>query len=185
MSLQIIEDWKYVAMVIDRLFLWIFVLVCVVGTVGLFMQPLFQSYNTPIVDDVDRNWNLKTWTMVSAWPRVELWLPPPRNRALTTFHEVTRPPSQRTLTGKWWLCTPSLFHNLLPSLLLPLAPSSSSTCLAIPFSTRLSEGLGLIHFTLTSWINLVYNNLCDVWFTFDRRWTDRNDEGNIIETSSF
>ncbi|XP_036406908.1 neuronal acetylcholine receptor subunit beta-2-like [Megalops cyprinoides] len=46
----IIEDWKYVAMVIDRLFLWIFVLVCVVGTVGLFMQPLFQSYNTPIVD---------------------------------------------------------------------------------------------------------------------------------------
>uniref|UniRef100_A0A3Q1JI11 Uncharacterized protein n=1 Tax=Anabas testudineus TaxID=64144 RepID=A0A3Q1JI11_ANATE len=43
----IIEDWKYVAMVIDRLFLWIFILVCVVGTLGLFMQPLFQSYNTP------------------------------------------------------------------------------------------------------------------------------------------
>uniref|UniRef100_A0A672GPX0 Neuronal acetylcholine receptor subunit beta-2-like n=1 Tax=Salarias fasciatus TaxID=181472 RepID=A0A672GPX0_SALFA len=36
----IIEDWKYVAMVIDRLFLWIFILVCVVGTLGLFMQPL-------------------------------------------------------------------------------------------------------------------------------------------------
>uniref|UniRef100_UPI0037E93F89 neuronal acetylcholine receptor subunit beta-2-like n=1 Tax=Semicossyphus pulcher TaxID=241346 RepID=UPI0037E93F89 len=51
----IIEDWKYVAMVIDRLFLWIFVLVCVVGTLGLFMQPLFQSYNTPIVDDMDHN----------------------------------------------------------------------------------------------------------------------------------
>uniref|UniRef100_A0A667WW45 Cholinergic receptor, nicotinic, beta 5a n=1 Tax=Myripristis murdjan TaxID=586833 RepID=A0A667WW45_9TELE len=33
-------DWKYVAMVIDRLFLWIFILVCVVGTLGLFMQPL-------------------------------------------------------------------------------------------------------------------------------------------------
>ncbi|XP_076015628.1 neuronal acetylcholine receptor subunit beta-2 [Genypterus blacodes] len=46
----IIEDWKYVAMVIDRLFLWIFVMVCVIGTLGLFMQPLFQSYNTPIVD---------------------------------------------------------------------------------------------------------------------------------------
>uniref|UniRef100_A0A3B3TVS5 Neuronal acetylcholine receptor subunit beta-2-like n=1 Tax=Poecilia latipinna TaxID=48699 RepID=A0A3B3TVS5_9TELE len=41
------NDWKYVAMVIDRLFLWIFILVCVVGTLGLFMQPLFQSYNTP------------------------------------------------------------------------------------------------------------------------------------------
>ncbi|KAJ8382643.1 hypothetical protein SKAU_G00034210 [Synaphobranchus kaupii] len=49
-DLRIIQDWKYVAMVIDRLFLWIFVLVCVVGTTGLFMQPLFQNYNTPTVD---------------------------------------------------------------------------------------------------------------------------------------
>ncbi|XP_029353657.1 neuronal acetylcholine receptor subunit beta-2-like [Echeneis naucrates] len=49
----IIEDWKYVAMVIDRLFLWIFILVCVVGTLGLFMQPLFQSYNTPAADDAE------------------------------------------------------------------------------------------------------------------------------------
>lgn len=54
-SQQIIEDWKYVAMVIDRLFLWIFVFVCVVGTVGLFIQPLFQSFNTPIVEEVDHN----------------------------------------------------------------------------------------------------------------------------------
>uniref|UniRef100_A0A6I8NYE0 Cholinergic receptor nicotinic beta 2 subunit n=1 Tax=Ornithorhynchus anatinus TaxID=9258 RepID=A0A6I8NYE0_ORNAN len=39
------EDWKYVAMVIDRLFLWIFVFVCVFGTVGMFLQPLFlQNY---------------------------------------------------------------------------------------------------------------------------------------------
>ncbi|XP_053711240.1 neuronal acetylcholine receptor subunit beta-2-like isoform X1 [Synchiropus splendidus] len=49
----IIEDWKYVAMVIDRLFLWIFILVCVVGTLGLFMQPLFQSYNTPTADEAE------------------------------------------------------------------------------------------------------------------------------------
>uniref|UniRef100_A0A667WHY6 Cholinergic receptor, nicotinic, beta 5a n=1 Tax=Myripristis murdjan TaxID=586833 RepID=A0A667WHY6_9TELE len=41
--LFLIQDWKYVAMVIDRLFLWIFILVCVVGTLGLFMQPLFQK----------------------------------------------------------------------------------------------------------------------------------------------
>lgn len=54
-SLQIIEDWKYVAMVIDRLFLWIFVFVCVVGTVGLFIQPLFQSFNTPIGEEEDHN----------------------------------------------------------------------------------------------------------------------------------
>ncbi|XP_032806244.1 neuronal acetylcholine receptor subunit beta-4-like isoform X2 [Petromyzon marinus] len=46
---SVIEDWKYVAMVIDRLFLWIFVVVCVVGTVGLFLQPLFQNYTTPTI----------------------------------------------------------------------------------------------------------------------------------------
>uniref|UniRef100_A0A7N6ABV0 Neuronal acetylcholine receptor subunit beta-2-like n=1 Tax=Anabas testudineus TaxID=64144 RepID=A0A7N6ABV0_ANATE len=46
-------NWKYVAMVIDRLFLWIFILVCVVGTLGLFMQPLFQSYNTPTADETE------------------------------------------------------------------------------------------------------------------------------------
>ncbi|CAL9700795.1 unnamed protein product [Knipowitschia caucasica] len=49
----IIQDWKYVAMVIDRMFLWIFILVCVVGTLGLFMQPLFQSWNRPSADDME------------------------------------------------------------------------------------------------------------------------------------
>lgn len=46
-SLQVIEDWKYVAMVVDRMFLWIFVIVCVVGTLGLFLQPVFQSQIVP------------------------------------------------------------------------------------------------------------------------------------------
>uniref|UniRef100_A0A9J7XR17 Cholinergic receptor, nicotinic, beta 4 (neuronal) n=2 Tax=Cyprinus carpio TaxID=7962 RepID=A0A9J7XR17_CYPCA len=45
---SVIEDWKYVAMVVDRLFLWIFVIVCVVGTLGLFLQPLFQSQTVPV-----------------------------------------------------------------------------------------------------------------------------------------
>uniref|UniRef100_A0A8C9XZW6 Cholinergic receptor nicotinic beta 4 subunit n=1 Tax=Sander lucioperca TaxID=283035 RepID=A0A8C9XZW6_SANLU len=40
---SVIEDWKYVAMVVDRMFLWIFIIVCVVGTLGLFLQPVFQS----------------------------------------------------------------------------------------------------------------------------------------------
>ncbi|XP_029688416.1 neuronal acetylcholine receptor subunit beta-4-like [Takifugu rubripes] len=45
---SVIEDWKYVAMVVDRMFLWIFVIVCVVGTLGLFLQPVFQNPITPI-----------------------------------------------------------------------------------------------------------------------------------------
>lgn len=37
------DDWKYVALVIDRIFLWIFSLVCVLGTAGLFLQPLMAT----------------------------------------------------------------------------------------------------------------------------------------------
>ncbi|XP_067409519.1 neuronal acetylcholine receptor subunit alpha-6 [Emydura macquarii macquarii] len=37
---EVEDDWKYVAMVIDRVFLWVFIILCVFGTGGLFMQPL-------------------------------------------------------------------------------------------------------------------------------------------------
>ncbi|XP_013406864.1 acetylcholine receptor subunit alpha-like 1 [Lingula anatina] len=32
------EDWRYVAMVLDRLFLWIFTTACLVGTLGIILQ---------------------------------------------------------------------------------------------------------------------------------------------------
>ena len=35
---QVIEDWKYVAMVLDRLFLWIFTVAVLVGTAGIILQ---------------------------------------------------------------------------------------------------------------------------------------------------
>ncbi|RVE75656.1 hypothetical protein OJAV_G00000970 [Oryzias javanicus] len=42
---EVEDDWKYVAMVIDRIFLWVFVTVCVLGTMGLFLQPLFSFFS--------------------------------------------------------------------------------------------------------------------------------------------
>jgi hypothetical protein len=35
---KVIEDWKYVAMVLDRLFLWIFTVAVLVGTAGIILQ---------------------------------------------------------------------------------------------------------------------------------------------------
>lgn len=43
------EDWKYVAMVLDRLFLWIFTLAVVVGTAGIILQaPTLYDDRAPI-----------------------------------------------------------------------------------------------------------------------------------------
>jgi hypothetical protein len=46
---QVKEDWKYVAMVLDRLFLWIFTLAVLVGTGGIILQaPTLYDHRIPI-----------------------------------------------------------------------------------------------------------------------------------------
>ena len=46
---QIEADWQYVAMVLDRLFLWIFSLACVIGTCTILLQaPSLYDNTTPI-----------------------------------------------------------------------------------------------------------------------------------------
>jgi len=47
--LQVIEDWQYVAMVVDRLFLWIFTAVCCLGTLALMLQGLSPDSRKAIV----------------------------------------------------------------------------------------------------------------------------------------
>ncbi|XP_002053320.3 acetylcholine receptor subunit alpha-like 1 isoform X1 [Drosophila virilis] len=43
------EDWKYVAMVLDRMFLWIFAIACVVGTALIILQaPSLYDQSQPI-----------------------------------------------------------------------------------------------------------------------------------------
>ncbi|XP_076041681.1 acetylcholine receptor subunit alpha-like [Oratosquilla oratoria] len=48
-SVKVREDWKYVAMVLDRLFLWIFTLAVLVGTAGIILQaPTLYDDRPPI-----------------------------------------------------------------------------------------------------------------------------------------
>ncbi|XP_033338534.1 nicotinic acetylcholine receptor alpha3 subunit isoform X3 [Megalopta genalis] len=48
-STRVKEDWKYVAMVLDRLFLWIFTLAVFVGTAGIILQaPTLYDDRMPI-----------------------------------------------------------------------------------------------------------------------------------------
>lgn len=58
-STKVKEDWKYVAMVLDRLFLWIFTLAVLVGTAGIILQaPTLYDDRIPIdkrFADVVRN----------------------------------------------------------------------------------------------------------------------------------
>ena len=47
--IQVIEDWKFIAMVLDRLFLWLFTLACVLGTGGIILRaPSLYDMREPI-----------------------------------------------------------------------------------------------------------------------------------------
>lgn len=71
-STRVKEDWKYVAMVLDRLFLWIFTLAVVVGSAGIILQaPTLYDERAPI--DV----RLSEIAYATAKPRPP---PPPRPR---------------------------------------------------------------------------------------------------------
>lgn len=46
---QIVEDWKFVSMVLDRFFLWLFTLSCVFGTCAIICQsPSLYDTRAPI-----------------------------------------------------------------------------------------------------------------------------------------
>jgi len=48
-DIEIIEDWKYIAMVLDRLFLWLFTITCVLGFCGIIlMAPSLYDMREPI-----------------------------------------------------------------------------------------------------------------------------------------
>lgn len=46
---QVVEDWKFVSMVLDRFFLWVFTLSCVGGTLGIiFESPSLYDTRVPV-----------------------------------------------------------------------------------------------------------------------------------------
>ena len=46
---QVIEDWKFIAMVLDRFFLWTFTAACLLGTAGIILRaPSLYDLREPI-----------------------------------------------------------------------------------------------------------------------------------------
>lgn len=60
------EDWKYVSMVIDRLFLWLFTTACVVGTFGIILQ-------APTLYDDAKPMDVGTWSHDQVWEDLITW----------------------------------------------------------------------------------------------------------------
>jgi len=48
-SHEVSDDWKYVAMVLDRILLWVFSFACVAGTCGIILvAPSLYDTKTPL-----------------------------------------------------------------------------------------------------------------------------------------
>ncbi|EAT44621.1 AAEL004019-PA [Aedes aegypti] len=46
---EIVEDWKFVSMVLDRFFLWVFTISCIFGTFGIICQsPSLYDTRAPV-----------------------------------------------------------------------------------------------------------------------------------------
>ena len=49
---QVKQDWQFVAMVLDRMFLWMFTAACLVGTFGIIIQaPTLYDMRDPLETD--------------------------------------------------------------------------------------------------------------------------------------
>lgn len=63
--LQIEDDWRYVAMVLDRLFLWIFMVACVLGTCGIiFRAPSLYDTTKPIDIELSKVAQRRRWDLM-------------------------------------------------------------------------------------------------------------------------
>lgn len=49
---QVVEDWKFVSMVLDRFFLWVFTLSCIGGTLGIIFQSPSLYDSRPAIDQL-------------------------------------------------------------------------------------------------------------------------------------
>ena len=56
LAFQIREDWKFVAMVVDRAQLWLFFLVTTIGTIGILMDAphIFEFVDQDRIIDIYR-----------------------------------------------------------------------------------------------------------------------------------
>lgn len=67
-KMRIIEDWKYVAQVLDRLFLWIFTVAVLVGTAGIIFQaPTLYDDREPIDIKISEIGFATARPMAAAW----------------------------------------------------------------------------------------------------------------------